>query len=213
MTTEVVHENYIRWNVHLKGHDEQKKKYGYWYRGAVFFNESVAITRFVRRGRNQLPILLVKHGGLVHEMNHHQHYTMFQVPDIAVFSRYEDDMLPDEEMHERIRYIVLQQVREFTELTVLPMTDKLLAENSDSNSKNSYGASSLQMQMSRLYTQYDAYSQIFKLGWPSLPNMYREQLAETMRIKIDRWNEPTAMAKRTRAKARKLAVKALSADD
>jgi hypothetical protein len=199
--------DYLHWNLQRVGKDEQRKGFGYWYRDTVFFNDGTPITRFVTAPR-KTKILLVKHGGLVTTSDYPVKFESRIVPDIGAFSRYEDDMLPEEELHERIRYIMLQQVREFTALNVEPLTDKMLAE-----ANPNYGHGSLQQRMSNLYAQHDSYARLFELKWSALPNMYREQLADTIRMKIDRWNDPAAVARRTRAQARKLAVKALAADN
>jgi hypothetical protein len=203
---EAMSQRYLLWNVERQGEDQSRKsEQSYWWRGPIWYDGAIPCTRFVQGARGRW-FLLTKHTGpTIRAKDFNNSYSRLVVPDIGVFSRYEDDWLPEADMHERLRYIMLQQVREFTELRIECHTDKTIAEQPMTVSSN-------RAQLSQLYIKYEDYAKHFDLGWGKLPGMYMDGFDEAVRIKAGRWNDPDAVRRRERAKARKLASKALDLD-
>jgi hypothetical protein len=197
---------YLRWNIERRGDDHSRKSAGdVWWDRTVWYDGNVPCTRFMPGLGKHKPILLVKHLGpqTGTDKTYDGRHERIVVPDIGVFSRYADDMTPDDEVHERIRYILLQQVREYTEINLEGATDKWCAEHVHSS------LAAMRRSLAGLYIKYDNYSKSFDLRWPSLPRMYGDQFDELARAKTERWNDPDAVKRRERAKARKLAKEAL----
>ncbi len=204
---EAMSRRHILWNLHREGEDQSRKsEQHYWWRGPIWYDGNIPCSRFVQGVRGRW-FQLIKHTGpLTSDKDLNNRFQRLVVPDIGVFSRYEDDWLPEADMHERIRYILLQQVREYTELRIETHTDKTIAEMA-------HIASSQRAQLSQLYLKYEDYSKHFGLDWGKLPTMYMEGFDEAVRVKTNRWKDPDAVRRRERAKARKLAKEALGLDN
>jgi hypothetical protein len=195
---------YVQWN--LNGSGQDRGRYSDWsYRESRFFNQHYPIARIVSLPSGE-KVRLVRsgqgnswHGGKL-TVDGKQFHTYY-VPDVGVFSLYEGDWLPEDKMHQRTGYIMLQQVRCYAETQLERLNGKKLQERGC--------ADRTQRGLTLLYERFDKYSALFELGWDPLPGMYATELAEQMDRMLAAYNDPKAVIKRQRAAARTLAKKTL----
>lgn len=179
-------------------------KGSYWYRGTVLYYNQTPSWRFID-GVKGTKVMLVKHLGYAPPKQDPYKGRMKarSVPDIGVFSHFEGDMLPDNQVLDRVRYIMLSQVRELVYETM----PKINADQLES-----YKADDLRKTLKEMYKRYNDLRVATGCGWNDMPTIYIEQLEDGMKQKIDAYNDPAAVKARERSAARKLAVKALVGD-
>lgn len=180
-----------------------------WWRDRVLFHENTAcwrvidlphrdskrhavLTRYYTLGSKAYPGVL-------------EHYRVLAVPDIAVFSRYEGDMLGDDGLTHRLRFTWLRQMQWHVDVTAARYNGKQLYE------RNGKVATALRDELDRMIECYHAYEMAVMPGWDSLPN-YRCKLDELISHKVGAYRDPDAIRRRERAKARAKALEALGLD-
>jgi hypothetical protein len=128
----------------------------------------------------------------------------FHVPDIGVFSRFEGDQMTDDDLHDRLKYVFLMEARSYCEEKVERKTAEQL--------QHSWCRDQLERGINAQYERWDEYSRTFRLRWPDLPDLYREQVVSTINNKVEAYLDPKAIARRQRNHARSLAKKALEVE-
>lgn len=196
---------FIKWNLKHEGKNELHAGDDYWYRDNVFFHANTPSWRAVK-GRNGMLVVLVRWCSFQAYKEFEGKVTAFNVPDLAVFSKYDGDLMEDvAEMHERIRWVMFSQVRSFADSELRRMTNKdVVAKHKTVNNKRD--------ELLGHYRRYIHYSDLFGLRWAELPTMYLDNFDLLREQKANEWNDPAAKRQRERGHARKQAVKALDLD-
>jgi len=126
----------------------------------------------------------------------------FFLPDIGVRSRHEGDRLSLEELHMRLKYLLLMDASAFP----VEATENRPAFALKDARK------SLISKLNEHYARWEKYSNTFGLGWGPLPELYKMRLNDILESKIRRWDDPAAVEARERTAARRQAKKAMGLD-
>jgi hypothetical protein len=129
-------------------------------------------------------------------------YALWTLPELGVFSRYHGDMSQPKQLHERMRFLFVEELRAFIDDYIRPRSVVEMERDT----------SQLLGIADKMYDRYFNYRMLFKTDWPPLPKMYREQIVSEIESRAKRYNDPKAVAQRERGHARKIAKKALGLD-
>jgi hypothetical protein len=127
------------------------------------------------------------------------------VPSIGVLSRWPDDMFEIEDLHKRMKYLLLMELKDHCENVLVGVSGRTLSD--PSNYKNP--REKVIQRANKMYGRWETYRNHFHLDWPVLPDRYVDGLRDEIKRKIDAYMDPKSVEKRERQRARKNAVKAL----
>jgi len=168
--------------------------------GPVYYYNNTPSHRIVwHRNGKRFGILIGYHTGTFEKARYN-----LTVPDIGVFSRFEGDMLPDEELHPRVQWLMVNEIKEYV--------DQILPAKSNEDCANSKMQESYMKSFNALVGRYDSYNAFFDLGWTGIPPSFMDRAKAMIATKGAEWNDPNAVTKRQRAKAKRAAEKALGLD-
>lgn len=128
-------------------------------------------------------------------------YLSYFVPDLGVFSSFEGDFLPEDQLHRRQGYIMTKQIETYPERAMKRLTGSLLMDVRAFKAEKEL--------MEALCQRYDKYRKLFALEWPDLDMTHLAHFIDLMTEKRDRYMDPKSTAQRERKKARELAKKTL----
>lgn len=200
-----VEDMFIRWNTlgtgsgHLVAGNWRFRKTAMYYQDRPykrFINDAKGVPLMLRRLRADEPSFKVSPTQAI--WNKDVAYQYWTLPEIGVLSRFEGDMLSEDELHERHKYLFFAELRAVSDERVRTMPGHALQDE----------ASKILALVDRMYARYWNYGQTFRLKWPEMPKMYKEEVIETIRERLKRYHDPKQVAARERAHARKIAKKA-----
>lgn len=198
-TVTQVYERWLNFNLYGRG-KETGSVSSHRYAGPVYYYGDVPMQRFVNRDGDK-PVIVMRNTLVNMEPTHKLAVKTIHVEDLSVFSKYRGDMLKDEDMHARQRFIIQSDIFKFVDEDVPGFSDE--------------SCTMPQMEWKTLKAlnhkieRYQDYNELFKLGWPPLPDSLRQRVSDTINAKIARWTDPKAVTKRERAAAKRMANKAL----
>jgi len=194
-------EAFLQWNIYGEGKDRGKANGNFWYRGRIMYFERSPQWRLVPGAVKDWALLWKGMGlQLKGEDPWFKKFVVVKTPDLGVFSKYDQDWIDDgEALNDRVRFIMLQRVREMALEGPIGMNAIMV------NNKRS----GMMTQLKAYYHEYDFYNSQVGAGWNALPEFYLERLNATFEDKVRAYNHPSAVTARERAKARKKAMEAL----
>jgi hypothetical protein len=191
------------WLVHnIYGEGKEHQKAGnYWFRGPIFYYETTAQWRLVPGKHKDWAWLWRGMGNhLAKDSRWHTKMNIVRTPDIGVFSRYDQDWLDHgDELNARVRFVMLQRVRQLALEETIGMNALKLTNEKDA----------LVKRMKSYYSEYDYYNEQVGAYWDDLPTMYGDKLISSIEDRVRVYNHPASVAARERSRARKKAVEAL----
>ena len=195
-----------QWNMAGNG-DAEGKNGDIYYREHSLFNKRYPVRRLVKAPGGQwielIQALTRADWGPVESAGTYYIYA----PTIGVLSRWPDDEFTVDEMHKRNKYLMLMELIDHCDNCLTGVSGSTLQQT------GTYGRrKDVTDMVNDYYGRWDVYRNQFKLGWPSLPENYRDELFEDIMNRINNYNDPKAATKRNRQKARREAVKALMGD-
>lgn len=205
MTQADVELRFIKWNV--MGVDGDRLTSGNWsFRGSVLFYQYRPQKRFIKDKLGR-PVMLRRQYATSDSVSTKPiersmgdvKYLEWTLPDIGVWSWYEGDMLSQGELHERMQFLFMAELRCYADTVLKPMS------GADLGAK---GQAAVVKHVDAMYERYDAYNQLFAQHWAPMPEMYRTEIIELMNAKVKRYHDPKQVAARDRMHARKIAKKA-----
>jgi len=211
------YEEFHEWNLNGKGSSEggQPRRDGEWYRGSIYYYGDDPASRYIAGPKRKKVELIVRAnvGHMSYEYREKMKAKLLRlnVMDIGVFSRYDDDWVPEAELHDRLRFLMLSRIMEFNDRYTPGLTGRQLVEEQQANSYRRT-EKNLRSMLKGYYKEYNDYSKHFGLNWKEPPSLYLEKLEETFADLKRVWLDPFAVAKRERQKARREASKALGLD-
>ena len=207
MSMNEVIKRWLAFNVDGEGKDRATSG-NYWFRGSVFYYDASPAMRIVD-GVGKRKIVLIRHVGLnatVKKPYTDKQLRSLNLPDIGVFSSYEGDMMEDgHPLNERVRFILLSQLRAFVQEEIVTINGLELGGKGK--------AGKLREKAKGFYKIYNTYREWIGCPWPNMPDIYLQQFDETVKRKIADYESPEAQKKRERAAARKKASKMLGLDE
>jgi hypothetical protein len=199
-TTEQLYKRWLDFNIYGQGKLDGSSSSHRYYKSVYYFNEHPQ-QRIIHRRGNKPVILMINQLVYMPKAFRDLVETIY-VEDLSVFSKYPDDMLDAVKAHERQRFIMLSAMLNFVDIEVPKYSD----ENCFSTPHTKTRAVEFLKKRIKLYSEY---SKLFDLDWPPPPPNLQERLETTIQAKAARWAEPKNAEKRERARARRLADKAL----
>lgn len=227
---------YLRFNMFSEGKDSGVGTDARWWRGEVSFYKDYPQVRYMGYHKHaSWP--RANHHVFIHTHNspiisrywlrEYEGYALFiRVPDLAVFSKYPGDMLDVSDTHERVKLIMLHEIRELALEEAAGISGATLAANHISNgfkfrpwasTPPSYSEVKplhewLQDKYDSLVNRWVDYNHAFNLCWSPVPSMYEEEMQRVMKSNMRKYQDPKAVERRERARARKIALAALEID-
>jgi hypothetical protein len=122
------------------------------------------------------------------------------VPCVGAYTRFPADMISDEELHERIKWLCHQEAQDCVERALRIPPNLLLTGGEDAR---------LRQNLRSTIARYKAYSEIFDLNWKEFPDTYHNEFEGVIASRDRAYSNPKEVEKRERAKARKDAKQAL----
>jgi hypothetical protein len=200
-TTIEIYQRWLDYNTKGKGKESGGSGCHRYYRNVYYYND-VPQHRFYKREGKKAIIAVIN--ALFYEKAHQNVAERVYVEDIAVFSKYPDDMLDDEKAHDRQRYMMLCAALHLVDVVVPGWSDEECAETK----RIAFARGLLENRIE----VYKRYSNAFDLHWPPLPASLESRMLTIIEMKADRWRDPKSVERRERQQARRLANKALGLD-
>lgn len=176
---------------------------GPWYREDVFFNGRTPNYRMLQDGKGKLTIAWpLTRIGYITPAAYTSKVRVAGVQSIVVWSRFPGDMGDIEEMHDRNQYLLVQVMRFYVHENVAPMGNRDATD----------AAAKLRQGYDKWEKAYYDYAQTFGLNWVEIPEFYKENVDAAINEKVEAWTNPDAVARRERARARRIAKQALELD-
>lgn len=199
-TTAQIYSRWLSFNLNGQGKETGSVSSHRYDRSVYYYNE-VPYQRFIHRD-GQPPVILMINTIMTMPPVFKGKVQTIMVEDISVFSKYPDDMLDIAKTHERSRYVMLNAMLHFVDVEVPSYSDE------DCHAKTTLLARCLD-RLDKLFNRYQDYSMAFGLRWPAPPQTLHGRLKDTVTTKAAKWSDPKSTEKRERARARRLADKAL----
>jgi hypothetical protein len=207
---------WVRFNVRGEGLRKSSTHAKHAYTGPIYYSNGWPIARLVMLpGGNYA--CLNKH--YVHPANPTDwasdggpHVVLnLSVPDVATFSSYDGDWLPDAQLHERLRnlwaMIASAQVERAKEMAFTQLV------TGDSSSSTQGMQSVLRAMLASVTKEYEKYNAAFQLGWRSFPTIFKAELEATIENRKRIYFSKKETEKRERIAARAGAKKAFGLDN
>lgn len=206
--------DFHEWNRFGRGTSASELSAGEWYRGPVYYIGDNPASRYVT-GPKGKKVELVRAGANTGStpQEYRQKLLRLSVMDIGVFSRYHEDWVSEEDLHDRLRFLYLARIQEFCDRYTLALEGRKLVE--EEQNKHTYNPTEkrLRDELKKYYADYNSYSKHFDLNWKEPPTIYKEKFEQIIADKKRAWLDPFAVARRERQAARREAAKALGLDD
>ena len=129
------------------------------------------------------------------------------VPDIAAFSSYDGDWLPDTQLHERMRNLWMM-----IESAQVERAKEMVFTSLVTDSHNSGMQNVLRSALANATKEYEKYGDAFQLNWPDFPYVYKRELEDVISNRKRSYFSDVEVKKRERKLARAGAKKALGLD-
>ena len=208
MSEKRIKDRWVMWNLFRQGKDRspfEGSKYA--YRGEVVYAHDWPVGRIVPATKGNF-VALVKSGGGVEKTKFQggpNIVDIIQVECFGVFSKFENDLLAVDEMHQRSHFLFKAEASDILERA------RSVPESNLVNASPHYYASHVRLRhdMDSLVARYTRYRMAFGMRWLEFPPFYREQLEEIINTRASRYTSPEAVAKRERILAREEAKTAL----
>ena len=126
-------------------------------------------------------------------------YRSWLVPTIGILSRFDGDELSLAELHERQKFLMISEVR-----ALIPER----VNNTTAADLDKIAGGQIIARAEKMYARYFNYGLIFGTKWGEMPRMYKQEIRDVIRQKVERYHDPKAVAQRERNHARKIAKQA-----
>ena len=194
---------WVRWNLRQEGESTGKdsSSNGEWYREDAYFNNDQIWRRFVKDGVGK-PLIITKSvwshavGG-----GHIDMVPIMYTPCVGIFSRFPDDRIPLEALHERNKFLILSRI-------IHVVYEEVPTKNAKFWADNDYSTKNFKERVRGMMDAWGSYSSKFKLNWGQLPPIYEMSYKETVESKVRAYMDPKEVTKRERAVARRIAKQA-----
>jgi hypothetical protein len=211
MSEKEIKRRWANWVVNGEGRDRSPISDGgyglerYGYRDKVLYSHQWPVARLVQSPNGW--VCLSKTGvrpdvRLLAAGTRNVGSTFIAVPCVGVYTHLDGDMIDDDKLHERIRWLCHLSAQDVIEKAHTWPGAKLFLGGGDKELIGSMG------QTSELY---DTYDRTFKLGWAAFRD-YAGELDAVLAKRKDGYYSDAEVAKRVRAQARKEAKLALGID-
>lgn len=189
----------------IKGEDGERKNGTHWCRDDIYFYQKTAACRLFPRPFHDDEWVMLRRWTIGNIPERFRKIVKpMHVVDLGVMSHYETDFITLDNLHPREMWLFIMQIEE--------LADKIVPNVSGEDLQNKRHQQDFRKQMDQLYADYRAYSDLFGLGWSTLPEGWRERMEKTIVEKAAAWNDPKAVAKRQRTAAKRQAIKVLGLD-
>ena len=192
---------WVRWNRDGTGDSTAKESNGEWYRGDAYFNNDSVWRRFVKDGAGK-PLIISKSLWSYTSGGHCDMVPLMYVPCVGIFSRFPDDRLPIEAMHERNKFLILSRI-------IHVVYEEVPTKNAKFWADNDYSTQNFKEDVKGVMDAWTIYSSRFRLkDWGALPPIYEMSYKEAIETKVRSYMDPKEVNKRERAVARRIAKQA-----
>jgi hypothetical protein len=214
--SEAIFMRWLKWNARGEGKDRSSSLGGQRYRyiGPILYSHDWPVARLVKDPDGNV-VCLTKSGAKAKNPPKEAGWTVpprlvltITVTDVGAFSKFEADVLDDDKLHERMKWLCHLEAQTLID-TALEMSTTTLAAKP--KYRSSAGGVLLDREL-KLQQVYAAYTKAFRLKWPAWPPHYRSDLSTAIQKRREEYNDPAAVEKRERAAAKKAARKAFDID-
>lgn len=171
----------------------------WWFRDNVLFYQKGPYRRFVQRGKLAAMVLTLDREGNYYGKGRLDPCVTMSVPDLGVFSPFAGDYIDDKELHQRMSKIMTAQIRDYVNEDVNALS------GGDSKAKHEACIKKLET----FYKRWEDYSREFGLKWEPAAPLYMRSALALIDQKVEEWQDPINIERRTREHSRRLLKKAL----